>query len=68
MCDFGLTQEELLFCILDIENSYFYKSMTSEHDNKIWQDVYHIPIDNDFAYVKLQIISDKSVVIQFKRK
>ncbi len=42
--------------------------MTSERDNRIWQDVYHVPINKDTAYVKLQIVSDESVVIQFKRK
>lgn len=42
--------------------------MTSEYDNKLWQDVYYVPIGKEIAYVKLQIVSDESVVIQFKRK
>lgn len=28
--------------------------MTSEYDNKLWQDVYHVPIGKEIAYVKLQ--------------
>ena len=68
MCDFDLKPKDIIFYVLGIENSYFYKSMTSEYDNKLWQDVYHVPIGKDTAYVKLQIVSDESVVIQFKRK
>lgn len=68
MCDFDLNPKELLKYVFKIENAHFYKSMTSQYDNKLWQDVYHIPIGKDTAYVKLQIASDESVVIQFKRK
>lgn len=68
MCDFDLRPKEMLKYVLQIENSHFYKSMTSERDNRIWQDVYHVPINKDTAYVKLQIVLDESVVIQFKRK
>lgn len=42
--------------------------MASEYDNKLWQDVYHVPTGKEIAYVKLQIVSDESVVIQLKRK
>lgn len=68
MCDFDLKPKEIIKYVLQIENSHFYKSMTSERDNRIWQDVYHVPIGKNIAYVKLQIVSDESVVIQFKRK
>lgn len=68
MCDFDLRPKEMLKYVLQIEKSHFYKSMTSQYDNKLWQDVYHIPLGKDTAYVKLQIVSNESVVIQFKRK
>ena len=41
--------------------------MTTYHDNKIWQDVYHKNIDNIDLYIKLQI-SDKAIVISFKER
>lgn len=66
MCD--LKYRDIISYVLNIENSYFYKSMTFEYDNKLWQDVYHVPIGKEIAYVKLQIVLDESVVIQFKRK
>lgn len=68
ICDFDIRPKEILAYVLKIENSHFYKSMTSQYNNKIWQDVYHLPIGKDIAYVKLQIDSDESVIIQFKRK
>ncbi len=66
MCD--LRYRDIISYVLNIENSYFYKSMTSEYDNKLRQDVYYVPIGKEIAYVQLQIVSDESVVIQFKRK
>lgn len=68
LIDFDLTQTELISQILILNNTCFYKSMTSIYDNKIWQDVYHLNINNKTAYIKLQIVSEKSVIIQFKRK
>ena len=66
--DFDLSVKELIKHILTLSSACFYKSMTSIYDNKIWQDVYHLNINKDTAYIKMQIISEKSVIIQFKRK
>jgi hypothetical protein len=35
-----------------ITASHFYKSMTSNYDNNVWQDVYHVPHSNGTLYVK----------------
>ena len=67
-CDFDLKAKDMISEILKLDNNCFYKSMTSKYDYKIWQDVYHLHINKDIAYIKLQIVSNKSVVIQFKRK
>lgn len=67
-CDFDFRPKDIIENILNLQNNNFYKSMTSEYDNKIWQDVYHLLIDNEEAYIKLQIIDENSVIIQFKRK
>lgn len=34
----------------------FYKSMTSYHDDKLWQDVYRVPTPKGDAYVKFQFV------------
>lgn len=66
--DFDLNTKQVIQYILSLTNACFYKSMTSIYDHKIWQDVYHLSIDKDVAYIKLQIVSEESVIIQFKRK
>ena len=52
---------------MSLLNKDLYKSMTTYHDNKIWQDVYYKTIDNIDLYIKLQI-SDKAIVISFKER
>ena len=66
--DFDLNNKQVVQYILNLNNACFYKSMTSIYDHTVWQDVYHLSIDKDIAYIKLQIKSEKSVIIQFKRK
>lgn len=66
--EFGLTEKEVINQVLNISASDFYKSMTSHNNHKIWQDVYHKPIDSRVAYIKLQIVNETTVIIQFKEK
>jgi motility quorum-sensing regulator/GCU-specific mRNA interferase toxin len=43
-----------------------FKSMTTNRDHRVWQDVYHAPCPNGkTAYIKLTIQAG-AVVIQFK--
>jgi motility quorum-sensing regulator / GCU-specific mRNA interferase toxin len=65
--DFGYVEaSQLADCVLGLEVSDFYKSMTSLHDSSLWQDVYHPMIEGTPAYVKIQIADDTTVVISFK--
>lgn len=68
--DFNIKSTDIPSYIDQLDNTHFYKSMTCDSNNKIWQDVYHLPIKfNAEAYIKLQIsLDNKSVIIQFKRK
>jgi motility quorum-sensing regulator/GCU-specific mRNA interferase toxin len=64
----GLTRAEALGVVLAITSSMLFKSMTTNSDNKIWQDVYHAPCPNEkVAYIKLTL-RDGAIVIQFKEK
>ena len=65
---FGFFPGMVIKEILSLEGTDFYKSMTTNNDNKIWQDVYHKPIDFKIAYIKIQIVCEKTVIIQFKEK
>jgi motility quorum-sensing regulator/GCU-specific mRNA interferase toxin len=64
----GLSRVEAVGVVLALSGSMLYKSMTTNSDNKIWQDVYHAPCPNGkIAYIKLTM-RDGAVVIQFKEK
>jgi motility quorum-sensing regulator/GCU-specific mRNA interferase toxin len=64
----GLTAEQSLDVIASLISSMFFKSMTTNNDHRVWQDVYHAPCPNGkTAYIKLTLQAG-SVVIQFKEK
>jgi motility quorum-sensing regulator/GCU-specific mRNA interferase toxin len=64
----GLTTSEMLAVITGVGRGDFFKSMTTLHDHKVWQDVYHVmtPVQK-IAYVKVTM-RDNAPVIQFKEK
>ena len=61
--------EDIFRVVLALKESHFFKSMQSEHNPLLWQDVYHYHDDGvDMTlYVKLQI-RDRAVVVSFKEK
>ncbi|MEZ5788875.1 MAG: type II toxin-antitoxin system MqsR family toxin [Xanthobacteraceae bacterium] len=49
----GYGRQEIVDIIQTIAPGHFYKSMTSNYDNKVWQDVYHSSAPNGVPlYVK----------------
>jgi len=65
----GLTSDEMLTTIASLKRSNLYKSMTTEHDHRVWQDVYHADTPMGPAYVKLTLLPDdatQKIVISFK--
>lgn len=69
----GFTRHEILATVLGLTKSDFYKSMTTHHSHKIWQDVYKPRVEKEgeglILYVKLQESADRQcVVISFKPK
>ncbi|GHU39276.1 hypothetical protein AGMMS50256_39070 [Betaproteobacteria bacterium] len=66
--DMDLSNAEALAVIAALDNSMFYKSMTTHADHKSWQDVYIAPCPNGrTAYIKFTL-QEGAVVIQFKEK
>jgi motility quorum-sensing regulator/GCU-specific mRNA interferase toxin len=51
------------------QNGTFYKSMTSNLDHKVWQDVYHTTVAAGTVqvYLKLAVVDDV-LVVSFKEK
>lgn len=66
----GLDGPTMLAIVLGLERRMFYKSMTTELDHKIWQDVYHAPTPaGKVAYIKITgYVDGRPPVIQFKEK
>ncbi|QQP94013.1 type II toxin-antitoxin system MqsR family toxin (plasmid) [Skermanella sp. TT6] len=58
----GITVTGMVSVIQTMERKHFYKSMTSNNDHTVWQDVYHVPHDENVIYIKF--IAD--VVTEFR--
>lgn len=62
-----VTDDEIIEVVMAIKKSDIYKTMTTNADPKLWQDVYKPEADGKILYIKLQKSYDlKGVVIQFK--
>jgi len=48
----GFGKSEVIGLLQTMQSSHFYKSMTSNTDYQIWQDVYHVPSSVGTLYVK----------------
>ncbi len=65
----GFSETEMVETVLSIDDLNFYKTMPSNKNEAIWQDVYHITKKGMQLYVKLQKSpGNKGVIISFKEK
>jgi motility quorum-sensing regulator/GCU-specific mRNA interferase toxin len=65
----GLSYEQAVGVVLGLKQKDLYKSMTTEGDHTIWQDVYHAMLKTgSLAYIKVTLRDNGTVVIQFKEK
>jgi hypothetical protein len=67
----GYGYDEIATVIQTITKSHFYKSMTSNFDNTVWQDVYHVPdaTSGKTLYVKFTDNGGPDwVLLSFKEK
>lgn len=65
----GLTSEEMLAAIALLKRGNLSKSMTTMHDHRVWQDVYHAETLMGPAYVKFTLLAvdtTQKIVISFK--
>lgn len=58
----GCGTQQITAIIQTMDKGQFYKSMTSNYDPKIWQDVYHVPHAAGTLYVKF---TDNGSVTEF---
>lgn len=50
--DLGFGKAAIVAVLQTMQQTHFYKSMTSHADYKIWQDVYHVPSAVGVLYIK----------------
>ncbi|MCI7329919.1 MAG: type II toxin-antitoxin system MqsR family toxin [Selenomonadaceae bacterium] len=67
--ELGLDDTGIRQVVAGMEPSMFYKSMTSYANHRIWQDVYHVPWNDDVLYVKFtEGVISEFLLLSFKRK
>jgi motility quorum-sensing regulator / GCU-specific mRNA interferase toxin len=50
----GYVRSTIAEVVAGIDRKSFYKSMTTFADHRVWQDVYHVPVDGMVLYIKFQ--------------
>ncbi len=58
----GFNRAGILGVIQTMQQNMFVKSMTTHADSRVWQDVYHVPVEDLLLYVKIQA----DVVTEFR--
>ena len=61
----GFGFEEIIGVVAALTPRDFYKSMTTHHDHRIWQDVYRPKTPAGEVYLKLTVIDDV-LIVSFK--
>jgi motility quorum-sensing regulator / GCU-specific mRNA interferase toxin len=65
----GFGRAEIVATIQGMQRSHFYKSMTAYADNRLWQDVYHVPSEAGVLYVKFTADAvTEFLLLSFKEK
>lgn len=64
----GFEPDGIVLVVQSMTRPQFYKSMTSDLDSSIWQDVYHVPHGDIVIYVKFTTDSGGYLLISFKEK
>ena len=65
----GFNRQDVANVVNGVERSMFYKSMTTYVDHRVWQDVYHVPVEGLVLYLKFQAdVVTEFRVMSFKKK
>jgi motility quorum-sensing regulator/GCU-specific mRNA interferase toxin len=62
----GFTSSEMIEVVCRLSNKQLYKSMTTNADSTVWQDVYHAKTVRGTVYIKVTRRENGPPVIQFK--
>lgn len=61
----GLDFDGIVKVVMSLAPGDFYKSMTTNNDHRVWQDVYHATTAAGEVYLKLTVIDDV-LIVSFK--
>ena len=61
----GLGFGEIVGCVASLTPRDFYKSMTTDADHRVWQDVYRPKMPAGDVYLKLTVVEDV-LIVSFK--
>jgi len=61
----GLDEDGIVATVLSLTLADFYKSMTTQADHRVWQDVYRPSTSAGDVYLKLTVIDDV-LIVSFK--
>jgi motility quorum-sensing regulator / GCU-specific mRNA interferase toxin len=65
----GYGRAEIVATIQTMQRAHFYKSMTAYADNRLWQDVYHVPSEDGTLYIKFMAdVVTEFLLLSFKEK
>ncbi|MCX5809763.1 MAG: type II toxin-antitoxin system MqsR family toxin [Proteobacteria bacterium] len=65
----GFGRAEIVGTIQTMQREHFYKSMTAHADNRLWQDVYHVPSPVGILYIKFTADAvTEFLLLSFKEK
>ncbi len=60
----GYGSPEIVAIVQTMVKAHFYKSMTSNYNNTVWQDVYHVPYPDGTLYVKFTDNGGPAPIVQ----
>jgi motility quorum-sensing regulator / GCU-specific mRNA interferase toxin len=65
----GFGAAQMADVIQTMQRRHFAKSMTSHHDHREWQDVYHLPSEAGVLYIKFRAdVVTEFLLLSFKEK
>ena len=60
--ELGFGTDDVAGVIMSVKRNMFFKSMTTFANHRVWQDVYHVPVEGLWLYIKFQ----EDVMTEFK--
>jgi motility quorum-sensing regulator/GCU-specific mRNA interferase toxin len=64
----GFSLDDIVSIIQALKPQFFYKSMTTYADHRVWQDVYYAEFKSVKLYIKFMIDDEGHLIVSFKER